>query len=99
MIYTILKDIGLPVVYSHFKEQVKAPFLVYLGNGQDQFSADDITYHKRNLYQVEYYFTKKDESLEDEIETALLDAGYRYDKSEDTYIEDEDVYVIYYSVN
>ena len=48
---------------------------------------------------VEYYFTKKDETKETAIEQALLSGGFRYSKSEDTYIESEDLFVIYYEVD
>ena len=60
--------------------------------------ADNTHYWKENKYQVEYYFTTKNESNEAVIENALLDNGYLYDKSEDVYIESEDVFVIYYYI-
>jgi hypothetical protein len=71
---------------------------VYIGNGQDTFQADDTHYLKRNTYQVEYYFTTKNEQREEAIEKALLDNGFLYEKSEDVYIAEEDVFVIYYQV-
>jgi hypothetical protein len=71
---------------------------VYIGNGQNTFQADDTHYWKQNSYQVEYYFTTKNESNEEAIESALLENGFLYEKSEDIYIEDEDVFVIYYYI-
>jgi hypothetical protein len=104
-LYQILTDeqtgVGIPVAYSHFtdKDAPEAPpYLVYLGNGQDTFKADDTFYYSENRYQLEYYFTEKDESEEAAIEKCLLDNGYRYQKSEDVYIEDEGVFVIYYQI-
>lgn len=97
-ILDVLELTGLPCAYSHFKTKQEPPYLVYIGAGQFDFSADNSYIHKRNLYQVEYYFTLKDESLEDTIETTLLNAGYLYDKSEDIFIDDEGVFVIYYTV-
>lgn len=97
-IYSTLQGLQLPVAYSHFRTDQKPPYLVYTGAGQNTFDADDTHYWRRNRYQVEYYFTTKDESNEAAIEDALLSAGYLYDKSEDVYIEDEDVFVIYYTV-
>ena len=44
------------------------------------------------------YITTKNESNEASIEDALLTAGYLYDKSEDIYIEDQNVFVIYYYI-
>ena len=41
-------------------------------------------------------FFVKDPTIENAIETLLLNNGYLYTKSEDVYIEREDVFVIYY---
>ena len=104
-LYQILTDtsigVGIPVVYSHFTDKhspVEPPYIAYIGNGQDNFKADDTFYYSNNKYQIEYYFTEKDESEEAKIEKCLLDNGFRYEKSEDVYIEDEGVFVIYYQI-
>lgn len=96
-IYEVLQSTGLPCAYSHFKPQ-SPPYIVYIGNGQDVFEADNTHYYRQNTYQVEYYFTTKNESNEASIENALLEAGYLYDKSEDIYLEDQGVFLIYYYV-
>lgn len=97
-IFEILESIGLPCAYSHFRKDQAPPYLVYIGDGQDQFDADNTYIWKDNRYQIEYYFTKKNEEVETEIENKLLENGYLYDKSEDVYIEGEDVFVIYYYI-
>lgn len=100
-LFEILQQTGLPCAYSHFDEEnspAAPPYIVYLGGGQDNFEADNNYYYQRNRYQIEYYFTKKDEDAEAQIEQLLLANGYLYDKSEDVYIEDEGVFVIYYNV-
>ena len=97
-IYQTLQSTGLPCAYSHFKTNQTPPYIVYIGNGQDNLDADNTHYWRNNRYQVEYYFTTKNEQNEASIENALLTAGYLYDKSEDVYIEDQDVFVIYYYV-
>ena len=104
-LFQILNDpqtgVGIPVAYSHFTEKnspSEPPYLVYLGDGQDTFKADNTFIYTNNRYQIEYYFTEKDEIEEAKIEKLLLDNGYRYEKSEDIYIEDEGVFVIYYQI-
>jgi len=97
-IFQVLQSTGLPCAYSHFKKKQSPPYIVYIGSGQDVFEADNTHYWKENTYQVEYYFTTKNEQNEASIENALLEAGYLYDKSEDNYIEDEGVFVIYYYI-
>lgn len=95
-IYETLQSTGLPCAYSHFKTKHEPPYVIYIGSGQDTFDADNTIYWHRNIYQVEYYFTEKDEANETAIEEALLAGGFKFTKSEDVYIESEDVQVIYY---
>ena len=93
--------VGIPVAYSHFTDRnvpEAPPYMVYIGDGQDTFDADNTFYWARNRYQLEYYFTKKDEAQETAIEEVLLDNGFLYQKSEDVYIESEGVFVIYYNI-
>lgn len=104
-LYEILSDeetgVGIPVVYSHFTDKSSPndpPYMAYLGNGQDNFKADNTFYYTGNKYQLEYYFTEKNEEEEAAIEKCLLDNGFRYEKSEDIYIEDDGVFVIYYQI-
>lgn len=97
-IFQTLQSTGLPCVYSHFKTDQDPPYIVYIGNGQDTKDADNTHYWRENRYRVEYYFTTKNESHEASIEDALLSAGYLYDKSEDLFIEEEGVFVIYYYI-
>ena len=97
-IYQTLQSTGLPCAYSHFKKKQSPPYIVYIGNGQNTFQADDTHYWKQNTYQVEYYFTTKNEQNEEAIESALLENGFLYEKSEDIYIEEEEVFVIYYYI-
>ena len=104
-IFEILTDpyngLDLPCAYSHFRDEdvpESPPYLVYIGDGQDTFEADNSYYWSRNRYQIEYYFTKKDESIEETIENLLLENGYLYTKSEDVYIEEQGVFVIYYNI-
>lgn len=97
-IYKTLQDTGLPCVYSHFAKPQSPPYLVYIGRGQTTFGSDNTWSWRRNQYQVEYYFKTKDESAEATIENALLANGYNYEKSDDIFIEDENVFVIYYYI-
>jgi hypothetical protein len=97
-IFQVLQSTGLPCAYSHFKKKQSPPYIVYIGNGQNTFQADDTHYWKQNSYQVEYYFTTKNESNEEAIESALLENGFLYEKSEDIYIEDEGIFVVYYYI-
>ena len=98
-ILTTLEGTGLPVAYGFFPQGMKPPYIVYIGGGQNVFAADNTHFWAENSYQVEYYFAKKNEAKETAIENKLLEAGYIFQKSEDVYLEEENVFLIYYTVN
>ena len=102
LIFSTLKSTGLPCCYSHFRNEQgntqEPPYIVYIGNGQNVLDADNTHYWRKNRYQVEYYFKLKNEANEASIEDALLNAGFIYEKSEDNYIEEQNVFVIYYFI-
>lgn len=98
MIFATLQKTKLPCAYSHFLKPQEPPYLVYIGNGQDNLPADNTLYWRENTYQVEYYFKKKDEAAEQAIEDILLADGYIFEKSEDLYIEEEGLFLIYYYI-
>lgn len=93
-----LLQTGLPVAYGFFREKQDPPYLCYMGNGQEQLLADNRRYHHKSLFRIEYYFRRKDETAEENIENALDTNGYRFEKSEDIYISGEKMFVIYYYV-
>lgn len=94
----LLEQLQIPFAYGFFKQPVTPPYIVYLGNGQTTFSADNVWHHRANRYQIEYYFVYKNEANEEAIENLLLANGYNYTKSEDVYIETEGLFVIYYTI-
>ena len=94
----VFSQLNIPFAYMRFQKPQKPPYVIYLGSGQDTFGSDNTWYYRNNRYQIEYYFDRKNEATEKTIEDALLTNGYNYQKSEDVYIEDENVFVIYYTV-
>ena len=96
----VLETTGLPVWYFTPKgKKLPARYLVWYGNGQNAANADDTLYFRKNGYIAEYYYSKKDEEAESEIEAVLLDNGYLFENSADVYIDDEGVYLIYYYIS
>ena len=75
-----------------------ASYIDYISKVRRYSEADNTYYTSKDNWQLEYYFKVKDPSVEQSIEALLLQNGYKYDKSEDVYIEDEDVFVIYYDI-
>lgn len=94
-----IETAGLPIAYGAFFEDAQdPPFCVYLGNGEEQFYSDNGPYYSYRTYQLEYYFKTKNEDTEDAITSALLSAGFRYERSQDVYIESENLFVIYFTI-
>lgn len=94
----LLEQTGLPVAYGTFEKVKKPPFIVFIGSGQDTFTADNVYYYRQNRYQVEYYYRIKNEEMENSIEELFMNNGILYEKSEDTYIQEDDMWVIYYEI-
>lgn len=92
-------ELGIPAVYSHFVNGSSLPYIAYIGSGQTQMQADSTTYWRANTYQVELYFKAKDEALEKSIEDAFIASGWKFSKSDDAYIEDEGIYLIFYDLS
>lgn len=94
-----LDEMEIPWAYSHFDEKVDPPYITYMGAGQVKQSADDTHLWSHNIYNLEYYYTKKESRKEEALEQIILDAGFQFTRSEDEYIEEEDIFAIYYYLN
>lgn len=94
---TLFKHFRLPIDYGNTKEQ-EPPFLVYTGSGSNNLAADNYVYHNTYNYTIEYYFRYKDESLEKEIEDLFRENEIAWYKSNDIYIREDEIYVIYYNI-
>ena len=97
-LFQLISTLGKPVAYGYHSSPQELPYFCIMGAGQDQFEADNTYYTKHDRWQVEYYFINKDPVFENSIEELLLNNGYKYEKSEDVYIEGEGVFVIYYDI-
>ena len=97
-VFEMLQTLGRPVVYGYHSKEVELPYFCIMGAGQDHFEADTTYYITKDRTQIEYYFKKKDPVFEFQIESLLLQNKYRYEKSEDIYLEDQDVFLIYYDI-
>lgn len=87
---------GMDIVYGRHTKEVKTPYLLLTGAGQDHFEADTTYYVTQDRWTLEYYYAQKDPEIEGEIEALLLKNGFRYEKSEDLYLDDQEVFMIYY---
>lgn len=94
----IARSLGIYVSTGNTVEKKAPRYVIIKGNGQNTFSGDDTYIWRENLLQIEYYFTKKNVAEETAFEDRLLEEGLLYNKSEDVFIEEEGVFLIYYDV-
>lgn len=94
-IYTKLKSIGIPVSYLKFNKPQKLPFMVYFEAGGEVEGADNHNLFRRKEIKIEIYSAKKDISLERKVEELFRDT--ELEKSADTYLPDEEMFMTAYS--
>lgn len=97
-LYQLLSTLNIPVSYGLFTNPPALPYLCIIGAGQEHFEADSTYYVKRDNWQIELYFKVKDPDVEESIEDLLLSNGYKYEKSEDVYIENEGIFMVFYDI-
>lgn len=73
------------------------PYICYYSTGSDNFGADNIVYHSRRPVRIELYTKAKDLAVEAAIEAALAAGGVFWERDE-SYIDDEQVYMTIYEV-
>lgn len=96
-IMDILKELNIPVAYSHFKKAQNSPYICYLVDSNDNFSADNKVYKKINNINIELYTEKKDLEIEEQLEK-ILDNNNIFYESTESFIDSEDVFVKIYKI-
>lgn len=96
--FRLLQTLGMPVAYFKHDNEQQAPFLVYYGGGAENSTADNQVYHSVDSYTVEYYFDKKSSATEKQIQQLFDENEIVWDKSEDIYLQDENLFLIYYYI-
>lgn len=95
--YELLKDLNIPLSYASFKKKTKPPYIIFMSDGSNNFSADNKVYFKSENMRIELYTEYKDIEMERRIEKLLDDNEIYYDKSEDILIDEEKLLeIIYY---
>ncbi|BDH62112.1 hypothetical protein MTP04_22420 [Lysinibacillus sp. PLM2] len=93
----------IPIAYSHFTQTTEnpmpsPPFICYLDQDSDNFSADNKTYHEVENVDIELYFKKKDLALEKQIKNLLIENELPYEKTPSIWIESEGVFQCVFSI-
>lgn len=85
------------ITYNVTKDQ-QLPFLIYRASGSQNFSADNFVYYSEYDYLLEYYFEKKDSETEKEIEEILNDKEIYWTKTDDIYLDEDQMFLIRYYI-
>ena len=83
--------------YGGFKEITEPPHVVAIGNGTENFYADNITYKKIQEIELVYTYIDKDEDMENKIENEIL-ADIDWKKDEEKFLSDEKVWQVSYFI-
>lgn len=89
-----LKKIGIPVAYNAFPkavtEQINPPYMVYMNIGDENISGDYETFGKLKTIRVEVYMQKKNQQLEEKVETVIgkIDSDFTIDEA---YISEDEI--------
>lgn len=96
-LYALLSQVGLPVAYSHFKDQQELPFVTFIRTSMKSQGSDFKNELREEAYSIELYSETKDLISEGKLEKILDNAGLDY-KSTEGYIAEEGMYQIAYDV-
>lgn len=92
---TRCEEQGFQYAYGVFKEIVEPPHLIAICRETDNFMADNIVYKKKTPIQLDYTYIDKDIEEQNKIEDIIL-ADVAWNKTEETYLSDEDVWQVSY---
>lgn len=89
---------NIPVAFSHFTQNVTPPYLVYITPGTDNFNADNIVYAKITELEIELYSRVNVLQTESLLESFLTSNGFCWDKTSQTWIDEDKVTMSIYTV-
>lgn len=89
---------GFRYAYGRFKRAVEPPHLITICRDTTNFMADNKVYEKDTPVQMDYTFIDKNIEEQNKIEDIIL-SDIAWDKSEEVYLEDEEVWQVSYFFN
>lgn len=96
---TILSSLLIPVAYNHFNKSTQLPYLIFYEDVSNNTFADNTVYYENNDYILELYTENKDITLEKNLKQLLNNNEIPYQKTMETYLDDERMYEIVFAIN
>lgn len=95
---SILSLLEIPVAYNHFNTEQKLPYICFLEDTSDNTFADNKVYYEESTVMIELYSEIKDMTLENSLKTLLNSNEIPYEKTMETYMDDERMYEVVYTI-
>ena len=92
---TRCEEQGFQYAYGKFEEVIEPPHLVAICRDTDNFMADNRVYSKSIPIQLDYTYIRKNIEEQNKIEDIIL-KDVSWNKTEETYLSDEDVWQVSY---
>lgn len=86
---------GFKYAYGLFKEPTEPPHLIAITVDTDNFMADNKVYYGNIPIQLDYTYTEKNLEEQEKIENEIL-GDIAWNKTEETYLQDEGVWQVSY---
>lgn len=86
---------GFKYAYGLFKEPTEPPHLIAISTASDNFMADNKTYHNNLPIRLDYTYIDKNLNEQEKIENEIL-GDIAWNKTEETYLQDEEVWQVSY---
>lgn len=86
---------GFQYAYGMFEDEVEPPHLVAIITESNNFMADNKVYKKNARIQLDYTYIRKNIEEQNKIEDIIL-KDVSWNKTEETYLSDEDVWQVSY---
>lgn len=86
---------GFKYAYGKFEKPTEPPHLVAISTETNNFFADNIVYNKDIPIQLDYTYITKNLEEQNKIEDEIL-GDIAWNKSEETYLQDEKVWQVSY---
>lgn len=95
----LLDEYDVPNAFSHFSTPQTPPFITWTCPQTDNFNADNLVYEVIPSLQIELYSRVDILNEEKALETYLTGKGLLWDKTSETWIDEEKVMMTIYEVS
>lgn len=94
----LLEPLKIPMVRNQFTTAQRPPFIVYLSAAPENAGADNVVWHSAPGFRIELYTTKKEGTIERQVEKLFDDHEIYWEKDGDIKIDSESLWMTVYYI-